>query len=212
MMTGIGEAQSNTRLILMALLVIGMSASAACAATTVSIKNNGPIAVQIAFDGMAPIIVAARGSARLSLNDGEHSAQCRFEGYDGCNMADRFTIEGAREMILNLVPIYTAEHAVALAGQGKLSMETRPDVWATTTLDVQGAAEECLDFSAGKLASVSRRMQARVAIRNATVATQNLCGRPNAVIGTMMEGAQVYFPLRFVLFKESNGRPVLVRP
>jgi hypothetical protein len=211
-MAGIVRSRSKTKLILLALFGLGLSSQPVSAATVVVVKNNGPAAVQIAFDGAVATNVAPRGTARLSLNDGEHSAQCRFEGYDGCNLAERFTIEGAKELTLNLQPVFALSHAIALSQQGMLSIETRQDgAWATNTLDVPGAAADCVDYSSGKLGTVSQRMRARVPIRDATLATQNLCGQPSPVIGATIDGAQLYFPLRFVTFKERSGRPVLVR-
>jgi hypothetical protein len=61
------------------------------------------------------------------------------------------------------------------------------------------------------MTAVSRNVRNRMTIRNVTLATQNLCGRTSPAIGTTLDGAQVYFPLRFVLFKEKSGRAVLIR-
>jgi hypothetical protein len=210
-MTWISEVQSKIKCVLLVLIGLGLSSNAAFAATAITVKNNGPVAVQIGFDSAPVVTVAPRSEARLSLNDGDHTAQCRYEGYDGCNLAERFTIEGAHDMTLNLQPVLTPERAIAMAAQGTLSVETRPNVWAVTALNVSGAAEECLDYAQGKMAAVSRNMRNRVTIRNVTLATQNLCGRTSPAVATMLDGAQVYFPLRFVLFKEKSGRPVLIR-
>jgi hypothetical protein len=210
-MTWIVDVRPKIKTVLLALLALGLSCQNVSAATAVTVKNTGPVTVQIGFDGAPVVAVAPRGEARLSLNDGEHTTQCRFEGYDGCNIADRFTIEGAKEMMLNLQPVLTPEHAIAMAAQGTLSVETRPNVWAVTALNVSGAAEECLDYAQGKMAAVSRNVRNRMPIRNVTLATQNLCGRTSPAIGTTLDGAQVYFPLRFVLFKEKSGRAVLIR-
>lgn len=204
------QTQSKVKPIFLA-LSFALGCQSAFAATSIVVKNNGPVGVQIGFDGAAAKSIAPRETLRLSLNDGDHTAQCRYDGYDGCNLAGSFTIEGAKEMTLNLQPVFTPEHAVAMAGQGTLSLETRPDVWATTTLDVAGALEDCSDYTRGKLNAVLRRVRARSSIRNATLVMQNLCGRPSPGIGAIMDGAQLYFPLRSVMFKEKNGRPVLVQ-
>jgi hypothetical protein len=211
--TEIVKSRSKTKLILLALFGLGIGSHSVCAATTVVLKNNGPASAEIGFDGAAAVKVDPRDTARLTLNDGEHSIQCRFEGsYDGCNMADRFTIQGARELILILVPVFALPHAVALSQQGTLSIETKLDgAWATNTLDVPGTADDCADYSSGKLGMVSQAVRARTAVRNATVATLNLCGQQHPAIGTLVGGAQVYIPLRFVTFKERNDRPVMVR-
>ena len=210
-MAGSVRYQSKRKPLLLALFGLGLSCQNVSAATVVVVKNSGPAAVQIAFDGGAATNVAPRGTARLSLNDGEHSAECRFEGYDGCNLAERFTIEGAKELTLNLQPVFTLEHAVTLARQGTLTIETRQGVWATNTLDVPGTADDCADYSKGKLGAVSRTLQTRLPIRNATLATQNLCGQSSPAIGATIDGAQLYFPPRFVTFKEKSGRAVMVR-
>jgi len=213
MMTGIVQILWKTMPSLLALLALGIGGAPVSAATSIIVKNNGPTPAEIGFDNAAALKVSPRGTAHLSLNDGDHSIQCRFEGsYDGCNIADRFTVEGARELTLNLIPFFTLPHAVALSQQGMLAIETRQDgAWATTVLEVPGAAEECTDYAAGKLAAVARPMRPRMAIRNATLATQNLCGRINPVIGTMVDGAQLYFSARFLTFKERNGRAVVVK-
>jgi hypothetical protein len=212
-MTWIANAQSTSRLILPALVALALSGQAVSAATIV-IKNGGPAEVQIGFDGAPAIRVAPRSTARLVLNDGEHSIQCSVDGiYDGCNIADRFTAGEVRELTLNLIPFIALPHAVELAQQGMLLMETRQDgAWATNTLDVAGAAEDCADYAKGPLGAVSRSLRARMPIRNATLAMQTLCGTSRPALAATVDGAQLYVPLRFVTFKEKNGRPVLVRP
>jgi hypothetical protein len=204
------QTQSKAKPILLA-FGLALSCQSAFAATMIVVKNNGPVGVQIGFDSAATTNIAPRETARLSLNDGDHTAQCRYEGYDGCNLAGSFTTEGVKELTLNLQPVFTLEHAVALVGQGMLSLETRPDVWATTTQDVAGALEDCSDYTRGKLNAVLRRVRARSSIRNATLVMQNLCGRPTSGVAATIDGTQLYFPLRSVMFKEKSGRPVLVQ-
>jgi hypothetical protein len=127
-------------------------------------------------------------------------------------MAERFTIEGVRDVTLTLVPVFALPHAVALSREGTLSIETKQDgAWATNTLDVPGVAADCADYATGKLGSVSQAMRSRVTVRNATVASLNLCGQPHPAIGTTLGTTQLYIPLRFVTFKERNDRPVMVR-
>jgi len=197
---------------LLALCGVCLALSNASAATEVTIRNEGPNAVQLSFDNAQPVSVAPRDSARVNLNDGVHFTKCRFEGYDGCNLADDFTTTAdVKRMTLTLRPVYTLEHAVALAGQGTLTIETRPEVWSTSTLNVAGAAADCLGYDSGKLGAVSKWQTIRVSLRDAKLAVQNLCGSQMQVIGATVDGAQAYFHPRFVMFKEKNGRPVLVR-
>jgi hypothetical protein len=211
-MTKIVKLRFPFHRIALTLIGIGISARSASAATVI-LKNNWPAAAEIGFDGAAAMKLAAREDARLTLSDGEHSIQCRFEGiYDGCNMAERFTIEGPRDVTLTLVPVFALAHAVALSKEGTLSIETRQDgAWATTTLDVPGTAGDCADYASGKLGSVSQAMRPRLALRNATVAMLTLCGQQHPALGTMLGPRQVYIPLRFVTFKERSDRPVMVR-
>jgi len=197
---------------LLALCAACLAAENAAAATDVTIRNEGPNAVQVSFDNAQPVTIAPRDSKRVTLNDGVHITRCQFEGYDGCNLADDFTTTAeVKRMTLTLLPVYTLEHAVALAAQGTLAVETRPDVWSTSTLDVAGAAADCLGYDSGKLGAVSKRQGTRIALRDAKLATQNLCGSEMQVIGATVDGAQAYFHPRFVMFKEKSGRPVLVR-
>jgi hypothetical protein len=201
-----------TKMHALLLTFCAFAAEDAVAATDVTIRNEGPSAVQLSFDN-APAKTIARGdSTRITLNDGVHVTQCRFDGYDGCNLADDFTTTAdVPRLTLTLRPVYTLEHAVALAGQGMLMLETRPDVWSTSTLEVAGAAADCLGYDSGKLGAISKRQPYRLALRDAKLATQNLCGSEYQVIGATVNGAQVYFHPRFVTFKEKNGRQVLVR-
>ena len=196
----------------LALALCGFTAGSAFAATDVTIRNEGPNAVQVSFDNGQPVTIARGDSTRVTLNDGVHVTQCRYEGYDGCNLADDFTTSAeVKRMTLTLRPVYTLEHAVALVGQGTLLLETRPDVWSTSTLDVAGLAADCFGFDSGKLGAVSKRQPNRISLRDAKLAKQNLCGSEFDVIGATVNGAQAYFHPRFVTFKEKNGRPVLVR-
>ena len=206
---------SNTPklLVLMpAIFAFGLVAESAVAATDVTIRNEGPNAVQVSFDNGQPVTIARGDSTRVTLNDGVHVTQCRFEGYDGCNLADDFTTTAeVKRMTLTLRPVYTLEHAVTLAGQGTLVIETRPDVWSTSTLDVAGAAADCFGYDSGKLGAVSKPVSSRMTLRDVKLAKQNLCGSELEVIGATVNGAQAYFHPRFVMFRERNGRPVLVR-
>jgi hypothetical protein len=212
-MIGTPRTPSKPTLILLALLGVSLSGAGASAETRIVIKNNGSTEAQIGFDSTPAIKIAPGDVARLALNDGEHTIQCRFEGnYDGCNIADRFTVAGARESTFVLAPVLDLAHAVALAGQGMLSMETRQDGgWATTTLDVAGAPDECADYSKGRLASVSHVLRGGLAIRNPALATQTLCGEQRPVIGAIVNGAQSYVLVRFVTFKDNKGHSVLIR-
>jgi hypothetical protein len=198
--------------LLLVLCGISLATERASAATQVTIRNEGPSAVQLSFDNGQPVTIASRESTRVNLNDGIHVTQCRFEAYDGCNLADDFTTTAdVPRMTLTLRPVYTLEHAVALVGQGTLLAETRPDVWSTGTLDVAGPAADCLGYDSGKLGALSKRQAARISLRDMKLAMQNLCGSQLQVIGVTVNGAQAYFHPRFVMFKEKNGRPVLVR-
>ena len=212
-MTGIAKFQPMCGLSLLALLALGLSCVGVCAATTVAVKNESPASVQLGFDGGAAKTIAPRATARFSLDAGEHSAQCRFEGgYDGCNLDDRFTI-GDANVNMSLRPLYRLQHAVALTQQGMLAVETRQDmIWATSTLDVPGAAGDCVDYTAGQLAAAAKHVRSRMTLRNIGLATQNLCGVPRPVIGTTINGEQLYIEPRFLTFRDSAGHPILVRP
>jgi len=199
-------------LILLALSALGLSVPSGAAATSVAVKNDGPASVQIGFDGRPATIIAPRATARLTLDAGEHSAQCRFESnYDGCNLDPHFTI-GAANVSMSLRPVLTIENAVAMAQRGTLVVETRSDMsWATNSLDVSGAAGDCADYASGKLGAVSRRMPRALRIREFRIAKQTLCGEESMVIGTTVNGTELYLHPRFLLFKDGSGRPVLVR-
>jgi hypothetical protein len=199
-------------LILVALLALALSVPSAAAATSVVVKNDGPSSVQIAFDGGQATTIAPRATARLTLDAGDHTAQCRFEGnYDGCNLDPRFTI-GPANVSMSLRPVLTIQNAVALASHGALAVATRSDMsWATDALDVSGAAADCASYESGKLGAVAKRMPRGLRIRELTVAKQNLCGEEGTVIGATVNGGQVYFNPRFLIFTDGSGRPVLVR-
>ena len=210
-MTGIAT-RTLTTIGLLALAGAGF-AGVAHAAVTVMVKNDGPAAVQIGFDNAAAKTVAPRATERFSLDAGELSAQCRYEGgYDGCNLEGRFTLADSKTRTFSLRPFFTAQHAVALVQQSQLIVETRPDqTWATNTRDVAGVAGDCADYQAGKLAEVSRRLQGRSQLGSVTLVTQNLCGEERAAFAATVNGAQLFFPVRSVTFKDKNGRLVLVR-
>lgn len=198
--------------LLLALCGGSLVAESASAATEVTLRNEGPNAVQVTFDNAQPVTIAPRDSTRVNLNDGVHFTKCQYAGYDGCNLADDFTTTAeVKRMTLTLRPVYTLEHAVALVGQGTLVLETRGDVWSTSTLDVAGAAADCLAYDSGKLGAVSKPQTVRITLRDPMLAMQNLCGSQQQVIGATVNGAQAYFHPRFVMFKEKNGRSVLVR-
>ena len=213
-MTTMAKFKSIPIRTLPAFLALSVGSHAALAATTVTIKNSGPTPVQIGFDGGQAKTIASRDTARFSLDMGEHSIQCRFEGnYDGCNIENRFTVATNRDINFSLQPAFTLQHAVAMAQQGTLRLETRQDAaWATNTLEVPGTAPDCADYSAGKLAAVSRQVRSGVTMRDATVATQNLCGQQATVVGAVVNGTQLYFQPRFVTFRDTLGRPILVKP
>ena len=209
-MTGIAT-RTLTTLGLLALGVVDFSGAAQ--AVTVVVKNDGPAAVQIGFDNAAAKTVAPRATERFSLGAGEHSAQCRYEGsFDGCNLEGSFTLVEVKERTFSVRPFLTAQRAVTMAQQSQLIVETRPDqAWATSALDVAGSGTDCSDYQAGKLAEVSRRLQGRSQLSNVTLVTQNLCGEQRAAIAGTLNGTQLYFPMRSLLFRDKAGRPVLVR-
>jgi len=194
-----------------ALLALSFACGAATAAT-VKIKNSGYSDVRIAFDRGQAITVAPGSTTQTTLNAGDHAADCRFDGtYDGCNLAANFTLGDVKELELNLRPTLTLEHAVTLTKDGTMRAETGRDyVWATNTLDVQGSAADCADYSTGKLAPVSTRVKGRRSVGNLSVTTRTLCGEPKAVVGVALDGAQLYFEPRFLIFRDSRGRQILV--
>ena len=63
---------------LLAVWAPGLGCHAASAATPVLVKNDGPSAVQLGFDGGQSKTIAPRDTARFSLDAGDHSSQCRF--------------------------------------------------------------------------------------------------------------------------------------
>src|SRR3954468_7363011 len=102
----------NTSKLFLLLPLLGLAAESAVAATDVTIRNEGPNPVQVSFDNAPATTVAPRASTRITLNDGIHVTQCRYEGYDGCNLADDFTTGAdVARMTLTLRPVYTLEHA-----------------------------------------------------------------------------------------------------
>jgi hypothetical protein len=186
---------------------------AASAATPVVVKNDGPSAVQLGFDGGQTKTIAPRDTAQFSLDAGDHSSQCRFEGaYDGCNIEERFTLGATKGLTLALRPMLTLQHAIMLAQQGMITAQTTRDkAWATKTLELAGAAPDCADYSAGKLATVSTSVRSGLSIGNMSLANQNLCGDRKTVIQTVINGAPLYFEPRFITFRDSAGRTIWIR-
>src|SRR5438067_12377878 len=123
-----------------ALVMATALASPGFAANSVTIKNSGQAPVQIGFDRGATQTIAPRATAAVTLNAGQHTAQCRFEGaYDGCNIEEQFALGDGRQFTIELRPVYSLQHAVTLAQQGALRVETRRDtVWATKAEDIVG--------------------------------------------------------------------------
>lgn len=195
-----------------AILALVLSQPAA-AANSVTVKNAGNTPVQIGFDGGATQTIAPRATAAFSLDAGNHTAQCRFEGgFDGCNILEQFTFgEGAR-IHINLVPVYTLQHAVALAQQGALSVETRRDaVWATTPEDLAGRGADCADYETGKLATISKRVRSSMRVDQPGFATQTLCGETRGVVAAVIGGEKLYFQPGFLIFRDQAGHPFLVQ-
>ena len=197
---------------LLAVLAPGLDFPGASAAP-VLVKNDGPSAVQLGFDGGQSKTIAPRDTAQFSLDAGDHSSQCRFEGiYDGCNIEERFTLGATKRLNLTLRPMLTLQHAIALAQQGMITAQTiRDKAWATKALELAGAASDCADYAAGKLASVSTSVRSGWAIGNMSLANQNLCGDRKTVIQTMIDGAPLYFEPRFITFRDSIGRTIWIR-
>jgi hypothetical protein len=183
------------------------------AATSVTIKNAGSTPLQIGFDRGATQMIAPRASATISLNAGPHTAQCRFEGaYDGCNIQEQFALGDGQRINLDLLPIYTLQHAVTLAQQGALRVETRRDtVWATKAQDLAGAGPDCASYEAGKLAGISTRVRSGMSVDGLALATQQLCGEARPVVATTIGGEKLYVQPNFLIFRDSGGRPILVR-
>ena len=195
-----------------ALLALGLGCHAASAAPVV-VKNEGPSAVQLGFDGGQSKTIAPRESAQFSLDAGDHSSQCRFEGaYDGCNIEERFTLGATKGLNLALRPTVTLQHAIALAQQGMITAQTiRDRAWATKTLELAGAEPDCADYGAGKLGTVSMTVRGGTPIGNMSLANQNLCGQRKAVIQTVIDGAPAYLEPRFVTFRDRAGHSVWIR-
>jgi hypothetical protein len=191
---------------------LGLGCLAASAAP-VLVKNDGPSAVQLGFDGGQNKTIAPRDTAQFALDAGDHSSQCRFEGvYDGCNIEERFTLGVTKGLNLTLRPMLTLQHAIALAQQGMITAQTTRDkAWATKTLELAGTASDCADYAAGKLASVSTSVRSGLAIGNMTLANQNLCGDRKTVIQTVIDGAPLYFEPRFITFRDRAGRTIWIR-
>jgi len=194
------------------LLGIGFAAPALCA-TTVMIKNNGREPLQIGFDGGAAKTIAPRGTASFALDAGSHTTQCRFEGqFDGCNLGEQFTLADSQRVTLDLQPIYTLQHAVTLAQQGNLKVETRRDaVWGTKVQDVAGTATECASYETGTLGSVSTKLRSGTTVAELALATQQLCGQSRPVVAATIGGEKVYVQPNFLIFRDATGRPFLVR-
>jgi hypothetical protein len=195
-----------------AVLALGLYCHGASAAP-VLVKNDGPSAVQLGFDGGQNKTIAPRETAQFSLDAGDHSSQCRFEGaYDGCNIEERFTLGATKGLNLTLRPMLTLQHAIALAQQGMITAQTTRDkAWATKTLELAGAEADCADYAAGKLASVSTSVRSGLPVRNMSLANQNLCGNRKTVIQTTIDGAPLYFEPRFITFRDGAGRTVWIR-
>jgi hypothetical protein len=99
-----------------------------------------------------------------------------------------------------------------LAQQGMLSAQTiRDRAWATNTLDLPGPESDCVDYSAGKLATISTRVRSGMSIGNITMASQNLCGERKPVVQAVVNGTPLYFEPRFLTFRDGAGRPISVR-
>jgi hypothetical protein len=197
---------------LLAVWAPGLGCHGASAAP-VLVKNDGPSTVQLGFDAGPSKTIAPRETARFSLDAGDHSSQCRFEGaYDGCNIEERFTLGATKGLNLVLRPMLTLQHAITLAQQGMITAQTTRDkAWATKTLELAGTASDCADYGAGKLASVSTSVRSGLAIGNMTLANQNLCGDRKTVIQTVIDGAPLYFEPRFITFRDRVGRTIWIR-
>ena len=197
---------------LLAVWAPGLGCHGASAAP-VLVKNDGPSAVQLGFDGGQSKTIAPRDTAQFSLDAGDHSSQCRFDGaYDGCNIEEHFTLGATKGLNLALRPMLTLQHAIALAQQGMLTAQTSRDIaWATKTLDLPGTAPDCADYAAGKLATVSTTVRSGSPIGNMTLANQNLCGDRKIVIQTVIDGSPLYFEPRFITFRDRAGRTIWIR-
>lgn len=188
-------------------------AQTATAANSLSIKNIGATPVQIGFDGGATQTIMPRATAAFSLDAGNHTAQCRFEGaFDGCNILERFTLGDAAHINISLQPVYTLQHAVTLAQQGTLRVETRRDtVWATSPEDLAGRGADCANYEAGKLATISKRVPSGMRIDELAFATQTLCGETRGVVAATIGGEKLFVQPGFLIFRDKTGHPFLVR-
>jgi hypothetical protein len=198
------------------LVAISLSLAVAAptfAANSVIIRNDATVPVQIGFDRGATQAIAPRSTVTISLGAGQHTAECRFEGgFDGCNVPEQFTLGDGQRVHLELLPFYTLQHAVSMAKEGALRVETRRDaVWATKAQDVAGAETECANYETGKLAGVSTRVRSGMSVEELTVATQQLCGEARPVVSTTIGGEKVYVQPNFLIFRDRNGRAVVVR-
>jgi hypothetical protein len=177
------------------------------------VKNNGREPLQIGFDGGPTQTIAPRATGSFALNPGPHTAECRFEGpFDGCNIEDQFTVADTQRLTLVLQPIYTLRHAVTLAQQGNLKVETRRDaVWGTKVEEVAGPATECASYETGMLGSVSTKLRSGTTVAEVALATQRLCGEARPAVAATIGGEKVYVQPNFLIFRDASGRPVLVR-
>ena len=196
-----------------ALVMATELASPGFAANSVTLKNSGPAPVQIGFDRGAAQTIAPRATAAVNLNAGQHTAQCRFEGaYDGCNIEDQFTLGDGRQFTIELRPVYTLQHAVTLAQQGALRVETRRDtVWATKAEDIAGTGTECTDYEAGKLAAITTKLRSGIKVDQLALATQRLCNQTRTVVAATIGGEKIYVQPNFLVFRQPDGRPVQIR-
>ena len=185
----------------------------ASAANSLAIKNAGTTPVQIGFDGGARQTIAPRATAAFSLDAGNHSAQCQFEGgFDACNILEQFTLGDGGHINIDLLPIYTLRHAVTLAQQGMLTVETRRDaVWATSPEDLAGRGADCADYEAGKLAMISKRVRSGTRVDEPAFANQTLCGETRGVVAATIGGERLYVQPGFLIFRDQAGRAFLVR-
>lgn len=188
-------------------------AQPAFAANSLSIRNAGSTPVQVGFDGGPTQTIAPSATAAFSLDSGNHTAQCRFDGgFDRCNIEEQFTLGGDGRIKLTLLPVYSLQHAVALAQQGALSIETRRDpVWATTPEDLAGRGADCTDYEAGKLATISKRVRSGMRVDQPAFATQTLCGDTRGVVAVMIAGEKLYLQPGFLVFRDQTGRAFLVQ-
>lgn len=194
------------------ILALGFAQSAA-AANSLAIKNIGSTPVQIGFDGGNAQTIAPRATVAVSLNAGDHTAQCRFEGgFDGCNILEQFTLGDGAHVNIGLQPVYTLQHAVTLARQGALRVETRRDaVWATSPESIAGRGADCANYEAGKLATISKRVRSGMRIDEPGFATQTLCGETRGVVAATIGGEKLFVQPGFLIFSDHAGHPFLVR-